>query len=383
MKKIADRIYVWGFVGVISVMSVLFVLLPKQDFSEMENRRLQSFPVLNWDRLLSKQFANGLEAFITDHFPFRNEWVSTKSMLEQLRLQKENNGIYFGKHGYLFEKFQAPDYKELASYVDAVKQFAANHPDVHLSFLLAPNSVGMYPEHLPWLASAYSQEKVHSWIAERMGDSATFLNGFDFLEPAAEKAAKPLYYRTDHHWTTYGAYIAYKAYAKQMGWKPLSETDFEISSVTDTFLGSYNTRLQFMGIRPDSIETYTPKNPVDSVMYIADSDTTVDSLYDESYLNKKDKYSYFQGGVHALVKVTTALKPEAVDMEKLLIIKDSYAHSMLPFLVNHVTEVHMIDIRFYNGNIGVYMKENGINNVLLLFNTSTFVKERGLLKLKY
>src|SRR5690606_3072168 len=112
----------------------------------------------------SKQFMKEAETFVTDHFPFRTEWVWTKSSLEQLRLQQENNGIYRGKDGYLFEKFAEPDYTKLEQYTDAVKQFAINHPYVSMTFLLAPNSIGVYPERLPWLAPAYPQREVNDWV---------------------------------------------------------------------------------------------------------------------------------------------------------------------------------------------------------------------------
>ncbi|MFF2885443.1 DHHW family protein [Paenibacillus sp. NPDC057967] len=384
MKKVMDRVYTWGFVSLLGIMSALFFLLPKSVFSETENRNLQEAPKLNWERLWSKQFADDAELFVTDHFPFRSDWVKTKSTMEQLRLQKENNGIYLGKDGYLFEKFGEPDFEMLGDYADAIKQFATNHPDAAVKLLLSPNSVGVYPERLPWQAAAYPQGIVHDFIADRIGNGVTFLNGFDFFKGEnRSEDSRELFYKTDHHWTSYGAYLAYKAYASDMGWTPMTEDEFHIRTVTDSFLGSYHTRGQFGSAKPDSIEVYEPKNKVHSEMYIADTDTTKDSLYDESYLAKKDKYGYFQGGVHALVTVTSDLAPEQVDLDKLLIVKDSYAHSMLPFLTNHVKEIHMIDIRFYNGNIGDYMEQNGIDDALMLFNTSTFVGERGLLKLKY
>lgn len=384
MKKIVDRVYTWGFVSLLGIMSALFFLLPKSVFSETENRNLQEAPKLNWERLWSKQFADDTELFVTDHFPLRSDWVKAKSLMEQLRLQKENNGIYFGEDGYLFEKFGEPDFEELGKYTDAIKQFAVNHPDTGVKLLLSPNSVGVYPERLPWKAAAYPQLIVHDFIADRIGKDVEFLNGFDFLKPVANSEnSRDIFYKTDHHWTTYGAYLAYQAYASEMGWTPMAEDEFDIRTVTDSFLGSYHTKSQYGSAKPDSIEVYEPKTKVYSEMYIADTDTTKEGLYDESYLAKKDKYGYFQGGVHAMVTVKTDLAPEQVDLDKLLIVKDSYAHSMLPFLANHVKEIHMIDIRFYNGNIGDYMEQNDIKDALLLFNTSTFVGERGLLKLKY
>lgn len=379
MKQKTERLFVYGFVGTTFLIAILFFVLPHQRFSELENRYLQATPQLTWDNLLSKKFAEETESFITDHFPFRDKWLWIKSTAEKFRLQQENNGIYYGKDGYLFEKFLEPDYTEVQQYTESVNEFATNHPDVNMTFMLAPTSIGLYPERLPWLAPSYPQKKVNQFIEQTLQSDINFMNGFDFLEP---HATEPIYYRTDHHWTTYGAYLGYVAYAKQKGWQPLSQEDFMIETVSDSLLGSYHTRSQFTGLTPDTIEVYIPRKPVTTEMYIADVNQTVTSMYDESFLSKKDQYSYFLGGVHALMKLTTALEPQQVKQEKLLVVKDSYAHNLLPFLTNHISEIHVIDLRYYNGNISEYLSENDIKDVLFLFNTATLVEDGSLLKLK-
>lgn len=384
MKKSVDRLYIIGFVAILFIMSLLFFLLPKQSFSDTENRTLQKTPQFTWENLWSKKFAEQTESFVTDHFPFRDHWVSVKSTMEQLRLQQENNGIYKGHDGYLFEKFNKPDYEMVFKYTEAINKFAAHHPEANMTFMLAPNSIGLYMDRLPWLASTYPQAKVNSIIAEHFEGSslAAFMDGFAFLRPKAY-TAKPICYRTDHHWTTYGAYLAYQAYGEKMGWKVKDESEFTVETVTDSFLGSYHTKSQFYGLGADSIQAYLPKKPVASEMYIADTDETISGLYDSSYLEKKDKYSYFLGGVHALMTITSDIDPADIEQQKLLVIKDSYAHSVLPFLALHVPEIHVIDLRYYNGSISDYMIENEIEDVLMLFNTTTFVDNQEVLKLAY
>lgn len=378
MKHISERLLVVSFLGTTFLIAVLFFILPHQRFSELENRYLQAVPQMTWDNLLSKKFAEEAESFITDHFPFRDKWLWLKSTSEQARLQQENNGIYHGKDGYLFEKFLEPDYTKVQQYAESVNQFASNHTEVNMTFMLAPTSIGIYPERLPWLVPSYSQRKVNQFIGETMRDDITFMNGFDFLE---SHAAEPIYYRTDHHWTTHGAYLAYVAFAEQRGWQPLSKKDFVIETVSKSFLGSYHTRGQFTGLTPDAIQTYIPCHLVKTEMYIADVDQTVTSMYNESFLTKKDQYSYFLGGVHAVMTLTTELESQQIAQDKLLIIKDSYAHNLLPFLTNHVPEIHVIDLRYYNGSITKYLNENGIKDVLFLFNTATLVEDAALLKL--
>ncbi|RED63418.1 DHHW family protein [Cohnella phaseoli] len=378
MKRITDRLLIGSFAATLFLLSGAFLARPVESFSELENRYLQKMPRLTWDNLLSKKFADEAESFVTDHFPLRADWIGVKSAAERLRLQQENNSIYKGKDGYLFEKFPEPNYEKVKSYVEAVKRLAEKHPDANISFLLAPTSIGMYPERLPWKAPNYPQEKVNEYVGSLLGDSADYLNGFDFLRP---HAAESIYYRTDHHWTTLGAYYAYVAYAEQMGWTAAGLDEFQIENVSDTFLGSFHTRGQFGGLKPDVIQKFTSLHPIDSKMHVVDDNTDYDSLYAEQFLAKKDQYPYFLGGVHALSTITSKLDADQADLDKLLIVKDSYAHSLIPFLTKHVAEIHVIDIRFYNGSIAGYMEENGIDNSLLLFNTATFADNGAILKL--
>ena len=379
MKK-KEQLLVVSFVSTLFLLGLLFFLLPHERFSELENRYLQRVPKLTLDNVLSAKFAEEAESYVTDHFPFRNEWLWVKSASEQARLQQENNGIYKGQDGYLLEKFSQPDERKLEQCIEAVNLFAAHHPEAEMTFLLAPTSVGMYPERLPWLAPSYPQEKVNDFVGSHLAKGITYLDGFDFLRPHKSES---IYYRTDHHWTTYGAYLAYAAYAKEKGWQPLLQSDFVIRTVSDSFLGSYHTRSQFHGVSPDKIEVYLPREPAVTEMFIVDTNETWTSMYDESFLEKKDQYSYFLGGVHALMTISTALDPQHIEQEKLLIIKDSYAHNVIPFLTSHIPEIHVIDIRYYNGSIAEYMADNGLEDVLYLFNTSTFVEEASLVKLNH
>lgn len=168
-----------------------------------------------------------------------------------------------------------------------------------------------------------------------------------------------------------------------MGWEGRSITEFDVKTVTTSFLGSYHTRSQFTGVDPDSIQIYLPKKEPDLSLYIADKAATYQSWYFPEYLHKKDQYAYFQGGVHSLMQVSSKLDRDSIKQEKLLVIKDSYAHSVLPFLALDIPAIDVIDIRFYNGSIRQYIEDNGVTDILLLFNTSTFVESQDIVKLQY
>lgn len=373
-----NRLLACGFAGMLLGVSVLLAVTPKSSFSELENRYLQAFPRLDWESVSSKKFADETEAYLSDHFPWRNGWIGLKSRLETLRGQRENNGVYLGSGGWLFEAYRKPQSDVMQAYADKLKTFAGHHPDLDISFMLSPNSVGMDPDRLPTGAPHDSQREVNKEFGRLLqGRGIHFLNGFSFLDAAA--GSKQLFYRTDHHWTTYGAFLAYRAYARSMNWTPLTEQDFTVRPVSSSFLGSYQTRGQFAGLKPDEIDLYVPKVSYPLTMSILDTGQTKNSLYDGSYLAKKDQYSYFLGGVHALSVIRTELPPARADLDKLLVVKDSYAHSAIPFLALHAREIHVIDPRYYNGSIGDYAAANGIEQILFLFNTGSLFETSGLL----
>ncbi|WP_438432609.1 DHHW family protein [Gorillibacterium sp. sgz500922] len=369
-----------GFVALLFAASLLFLVLPVQSFSETENRKLAAFPAFSWESVKNKAFTRGIDAYLADHFPLRETWVAVKSALERLRLQQESNGIFRGKDGYLLETFGKPDFGRLAEYAAAIQSFADRVPDSRVSLLLAPTSIGMNRDKLPLFAEAFPQEKVNAFVGERIGGKIAYLNGYAFLP---RRSDEPLYYRTDHHWTTYGAYLAYLAYAQERGWTPFKPDAFEIRTVTDSFLGSFHTRSQFTGVKPDRIQNYVPRVSHPTTLTVVDNGETYSSLVFPEFLAKKDKYSYFLGGVHALVQIRTELPEGQAAQGKLLVIKDSYAHSVIPFLTQHEAAVDVIDIRYYNGSLADYVKSNGITDVLLLFNTSTLAENTELIKLKH
>lgn len=386
MTKLSiSKLYVGGFLSIIAGLLVLFLLSPKQTFSQFENRPLQSKLSINWSNLIDKTFAEDAEKYVLDQFPYRQQWFQLKSIAEQGRLMTVNNGILKGKNDYLFEPMKEPVWEDVDYYVDSVNQFFNSLSGTHMSILLAPTSIEMYPQLMPSWSNSYSQEEAFQFIANALNTNINVINAKESLE-AHTQDKQEIYYRNDHHWTSYGAYVAYVQYMRSLNIEPMTLAQLQEDTVSTNFLGSYYIKGQFWGASPDNIISYS-NAALHSSLYIADRDETMNSLYDESALKIQDQYRYYLGGVHALTVIhTTANSKKPADepsYNKLLVIKDSYAHNFLPFLTNHFKEIHVIDPRYYNGSIQQYIEDNQFNEVLMLYNIPTFVSERSLLKLKY
>ncbi|MEG0711504.1 MAG: DHHW family protein, partial [Niameybacter sp.] len=190
----------------------------------------------------------------------------------------------------------------------------------------------------------------------------------DVLDKLEAHEAEDLYYKTDHHWSTLGAYYGYTAFCEAYGIEPLPMEDFDRVIGSDAFYGSLFSKGNFTFARPDTVELFVPKDPEKlEVFYMADNKTT-DTVYEMEQLEKKDKYTVFLGGNHPIITI----KSDVNNGKKLAVIKDSYANAMIPFLTEQFEEIHVLDLRFLNMPIGTYMRENGIEDALMLYNVQNF-----------
>ncbi|MEY8304404.1 DHHW family protein [Anaerosalibacter bizertensis] len=188
-----------------------------------------------------------------------------------------------------------------------------------------------------------------------------------------------IYYKTDHHWTSKGAFYAYKRLGESMGFYPHGNDYFDIKEVTDSFYGSLYSKGRFRNIKGDSIELYIPKKSENCTVEYYDEKKISNSLYNMESLKEKDKYTVFLNGNHSLLKINTDIS----NSKKLLIIKDSYANSLVPFLTGHYNEIYMIDLRYFNEDLSKFIKENNIDDTLILYNVKTFFEDNSIEKISW
>lgn len=358
------------------IVAALNIIIPDKDFSESENRVLKKRPDFSWDKLLKGKFTTDYEEYITDQFVFRDFWVSMKSAVEIGLHKKDSNGVYLGKDGYLLQKVDKIDKSILNKNIEAINTFAKDNPSTSMYFLLAPNSVEVLKEKLPKFAPHKDQLSIINKVKKDLNSKVKFVDVYNDL---ASHKGEYIYYKTDHHWTSLGAYYAYKNLALTMGNSPLNIDDFNIEEVTDKFYGTLYSKGNYRFINPDSIHIFKPKVELKYKVEYLDNGKSNSSLYELGHLEKKDKYSVFLDGNHALVTISTG----ANTGRKLLVLKDSYAHSLVPFLTNHYDEIHMIDLRYFNMDIDDYMKQFNLNEVLLLYNVSSFTEDNSIAKIKF
>ncbi len=347
-----------AFIGGVAVISLL---LPDKDFSPLENRNLQKPPKLSVESLGSGKFMSDAEKYVSDHIVGRDFWVAAKAWSERLTGKKENNGVYFGKQDTLINRVDEPDPAELDQKMGYVDTLVGN-VSVPVYFGLIPSAAEIWKDRLPTGAPTADEKAVIDKLYFFTGASTVDLHG-----ALAPHSGEDIYYRTDHHWTSLGAFYGANAIFEALGMEPLRLEDYPKTTVTDQF---YGTSFSTSGVRwlpPDSIDTYVPDDGVKVTSYFNGSPEE-GSLYVDSKLEVKDKYAYFLGGNQPLCVIET----EQTDAPKVLVIRDSYSDSLAPFLTERFSEIHLFDLRYNLTSIQSYVEEHDIDTVIVLYSFANF-----------
>jgi len=363
-----------GFI--ISILFIIFIvsffimniLISSKRFSQMENRNLAQMPEFNLEDLLSGEFSEDFESYITDQFLGRDFFIKMKSTSEVLLGKQENGEIYLGDKQTLLEDISPIEERLLTENIDAINRLQ-EQLKVPVYFALIPTSVSIWEERLPKGAPSLNQETLINEIYNQIKEETV-----DIYGRLSDHSEEEIYYRTDHHWTSLGAYYGYATFIEQIGEVPMEIHDFQKETVTKDFYGSLYSKVGAWWIEPDNIDVYVPEDTI-LITKTEGSKEVQSTMYHEKYLDKKDKYSYFMGGNQPLVKVENT---ELKEHPKLLIIRDSYMDSQLPFLTQHYSEIHLVDFRFYKGDIVEYAKVHEIDMMLISYGLENFVGDRNL-----
>lgn len=356
--------------GILS-LSVCFLLGPKKDFSENENRYLAKLPALSLKTVLNGTYTESLGDWFADHFPQRDFFVGLKSGVEIAAGKKSINQIYLAKDDYLIEPYHLP--QNTKRITDTLIRFYAkiDTDKIHVNLMLVPTAVTIYRDKLPAYAPFRSQLETAYAIYD-----ATGIPAIDCTEHLLGGASQgQLYYRTDHHWTTFGAYQGYVAYCDAKGLVPVALEAMIQQTVTEEFAGTLYSKINDYSHTKDSITIYTNPEDILTVTYL-DTGEVTGSLYNLDYLKEKDKYSLFLDNIHPLIEIENAA---AASQEELMLIKDSYANSIVPFLAHHYKKIYVFDTRYYRDGPSAFLADHeAVTDILLLYNLNTLDGDTGI-----
>jgi len=355
--------------GYIATIVFLNLITPNKMFSETENRMLEQKPTFSLESLFQGKFTKDYETFISDQFIFRNMWIGLKSDSERALLKNESNGVYLSKNDCLIQAFIKPDSESFMKKIDSINEIAAGVPDLKKYFMLVPNAAEIFKNKLPAYAPNDSEKLIIGQTKKYLNESIRFVDVTNALD---SKKDEYIFYKTDHHWTSKGAFYAYSELSRYMGFTAHDEGFFNIEKVVDDdFYGSLSSRSGYQGLKADSIELYIPKKEEKCLVEYIDEHKVTNSIYNMESLKMKDKYGVFFGGNHGLIKITT----NTIGDQNLLVVKDSYANSLIPFLTGNYSEIYVVDLRYYEDDLNDLIKKNKINELLILYNVNTLYNE--------
>lgn len=347
------------------------VLLPDRERSDVENRTLEQFPEFSWEGLKDGGFTRGVEEYFADQFPLRDQWTGLKARAEQLLGKREFNGVYLCGDALIARVEPPRDGLEEKNLGYVARLAERTELPVYLG--LIPSAAEIRREDLPRGAESWDQAAFIARAAELEG-----VEPIDFLS-ALRPFRADKFYRTDHHWTSFGAYSGYRAVMKALGRE--EETEHELQAAfwpqvySDQFQGTLYSQSGVHWLPPDAIEFWVPDEGFEVTSW-RDGSPKRAALYDLNKLQTKDKYSVFLGGNQPLCVIRN---PEGAG--KLLLIRDSYSDAMAPFLARHFAEVHLLDPRYYRYSAAKYAEENGLEAIAVVYSVPNFITDRNLVLL--
>lgn len=368
------RAVVLLFIGIIVVMQAAFWLLPRRSFSENEKRVLSEAPQIDAAGIADGSVFRSIESYLSDHFPGRELWVGANAYLENAEGRGATEDIVRGTDGWLFTAPVSDDRETLWDNMQAITTFAEKQ-SVPVTMMAVPSAGAVVSDKLPALHLPYPDADLLEEARRIAGNTLHWVDLYtDFC--SAEQPER-LYYRTDHHWTTEGAYRAYCLMMEELGQSSVPHDDFTVEQITDFYGTSYSKSGLWL-TEPDTLELWTDSD-IQAVITVYDANradpVTREGMFFREYLEDADKYPVFLSGNHARVHIET----NADSGKRLLVIKDSYAHALAPFLAEEYSTIDLIDLRYFKQQtISSWLEENPADEILLVYGLSSLAEDKNL-----
>lgn len=377
MKKDRQRKVQEKLVGIIFILTlflflIINVIVPDREKSVQENRMLVTRPKFRLSSLISGDYDEKFEAYMDDQFVGRDMWRKLKVTVDRIGGSRLENGVYIGTNGQLLEQIEVADENHLAANIKAIKSFSESQSKIPVRMMLVPDAANVLNHSLPALAKPEDQTQMFSMVRKDLGDSVEWI---DVSTELNKHKTEKIYYKTDHHWTTLGAFYAFQAAAPSLGIEGDLSGKYVSYAVSDSFNGMLASKSGVNLGEKEQIDIYVPtEEDTDLIVDYVDEGKRSTSLYDSSKLKEKDQYTVFLGGNSSLLDIRTV----STSTKRLLLVKDSFANSFIPFLTPYYREIVVVDPRYYSGTINDLMDSYRISEVLFLYSGNTFFKDNNI-----
>ena len=342
----------------------------QRTYSPVEKRELQTRPEISITKVLDGRFQKKYESYLRDQFPGRDHWVSFQTDMELFMGKNEIHNVYIGKNHYLLEHYTEKEFdpQQISKNLQALEKFVGKtkqNADVHV--MMVPTKSWILREKLPAFAPHYKEQRFYDALQQKLEKEDVLISVEPVLDAHKEEE---IYYRTDHHWTTLGAWYAYEQYTKAVGGDlQRAQGKKKFRCISKEFYGTTYAKINYAR-QADKIEIYEPADKLRVVYNMGEKKTK--TLYDVSFLKTADQYSVFTGGNQAVLEITGGIK----NGKTLLLIKDSFANSILPFLAEDYEKLVVVDLRQLNVSGDRLLEMFSPTDILILYNSAQFAQDK-------
>lgn len=377
-SKIGKYLPTFVFLIFIYGMAIWFLFAPKTDYSSSEKRYLQEFPEVTLENVAKGQFGSEFESYFADHFPSRNFWVGFNAYYNLAMGNNGASGVYSCDNGYLINKPVSTENK-IEKNINAIVKFK-DSVDTPITAMFVPSTGYIADDVLPVVHNKYNDDMYFENIANTLKDNGiSFVDLRDTFKKAYENGSQ-LYYKTDHHWTTEGAYMAYAQLCNHLGIEPILKDSLIIEKY-DNFYGTTYSTAGFWLTEPDTVEVWNNSSNNGNIKVKITEGTKVseyDSMYFYEHIEEDDKYPVFIDGNHALTEITNSNAENGT----IVVIKDSFSHCLAPFLAENYNKVILVDMRYYKLSVSDIIARENPEQVLVMYGIDNFATDTDIVWLK-
>lgn len=371
-RKVQEQLVGIIFILILFLFLIINIIVPNKEKSVQENRMLATKPKFRLSSLISGDYDEKFEAYMDDQFVGRDMWRKLKVTVDRICGSRLENGVYIGRNGQLLEQIEVADENHLAANIKAIKSFSERQKKIPVRMMLVPDAANVLNHSLPALAKPEDQTQMFSMVRKDLGDSVEWI---DVSTELNKHKTEKIYYKTDHHWTTLGAFYAFQAATPSLGIEGDLSGKYVSHAVSNSFNGMLASKSGVNLGEKEQIDIYVPtEEDTDLIIDYVDEGKRSTSLYDSSKLKEKDQYTVFLGGNSSLLDIRTV----STSTKRLLLVKDSFANSFIPFLTPYYREIVVVDPRYYSGTINDLMDSYRISEVLFLYSGNTFFKDNNI-----
>ena len=374
-KQLKNYIMIVCFLLFIFGFAVASFISEDREFSENENRYLQQAPEFSWKRLEKGEFTSDIESYMSDQIFMKDQLVSLKTVTDRTLLKNYQNGVYFGKDGYYLQDYQE-NRPLIEKNISCLNDFADSlDKSVDVSFLLVPNAVSVMSDKLPAVTQTDDQLESEKYISSILSDRINLCFPYDQLKDAAKSTQ--VFYKTDHHWTPDGAYRAYQQFCTLKNLTPFDCNVYTKITVPD-FYGTHYSATRRWNAQADSFSYYDLPNQMTVYKVNGEADyepVKTEGLMNLAKLDTRDKYGAFLDGNNGYSVI------EGNGTGSILVVKDSYANSFIPYLTANYAKIGVVDFRGLAYGLDSTIEKEGYDQILILYNFQTFISDNKVIYL--